>query len=98
VTTSDHRPVYLDLQLVPLIDEAVSDIQVTYDEGEVNLSWQVQEEVSYRLEKCLDLASNSWEAVDGISIDIAEGRAEALLPSASSKQFFRIVAFYEPAD
>ena len=95
VTTSDHRAVYLDLQLVPLIDEAASDIQLSYGEGEVRLSWQVQEDVSYRLEKRLDLVSGSWEAVEGVSIEISEGRAVSMLPSAPATQFFRIVAFYE---
>ncbi len=95
VTSSDHRPVYLDLQLIPLIDEAVSDIQITHQVSDFTLSWSVQEEVSYRLEQSLNLEAGTWTSLGEIEIMIESGTATAVLPSPSATQFFRIIAFYE---
>jgi endonuclease/exonuclease/phosphatase family metal-dependent hydrolase len=95
VTGSDHRPVYLDLQLVPLIDEAVSDIVVTYRMNDFTLSWKLQSEVSYRIEKSLGLELDSWEAVNDVSIEEQWGRGSVALPNSPATQFFRIVASYE---
>ena len=95
VTGSDHRPVYLDLQLVPLIDEAVRDISVTYDMNEISLDWTVQEEVSYRLEKSTDLTAGTWTPQVGLVIDIQGDSASAQIPAPAEEEFYRIVAFYE---
>jgi 3-phytase len=94
VTGSDHRPVYLDLKLVPLIEEAVCDIIVTNAEGSTEIAWKVKEEVSYRLEKSLDLATGSWVLMDDLIIDIQGDRATVEIPSPQGNEFYRIVAFY----
>ncbi len=91
VTGSDHRPVYLDLQLVPLIDEAVREIAV----DDFRLSWKAQEEVSYRVEKSVDLKDYSWLAMEDFPIERGGDVATVVLPTSASAQFFRIVAYYE---
>ncbi|MFT6182194.1 MAG: endonuclease/exonuclease/phosphatase family metal-dependent hydrolase [Akkermansiaceae bacterium] len=95
VTGSDHRPVYLDLMLVPLIEEAVRDISVTFADGNSAISWKIKSEVSYRLEKRSDLKTGSWFSLDALTIDIQGDVATSVLPASSERQFFRIVSFYD---
>ena len=95
VTGSDHRPVYLDLKLVPLLDEAVGDVSVTYENENSVIKWKTKSEVSYRLEKSIDLETDLWLPLNGLVVDIQGDRAEAVLPSPNETEFYRIVSYYE---
>ncbi len=95
VTSSDHRPVYLDLQLIPLIEEAVKKPTVRREGEQFRLHWQAQAEVSYRIEKSLDLKNDTWQAMNDLTLIRENHLASVILPSTASGQFYRIVAFYE---
>lgn len=41
-SVSDHRPVFLDVLLLPLIGEAVSGLSVEADGNQVALKWKTQ--------------------------------------------------------
>ena len=95
VTVSDHRPVYLDLKLVPLIDEAVRELKVVAEGDFYRISWDTGEGVSYGLEKSSDLSEDSWEALPGIEIIAGEGQASALVSPGGATEFYRVMAYYE---
>ncbi|MEN8866370.1 MAG: endonuclease/exonuclease/phosphatase family protein [Akkermansiaceae bacterium] len=95
VTVSDHRLVYLDLKLVPLIDEVVQNLSVETSEEDMVLRWKAKSEVSYRLEKTLDLDSDSWTRLDEVVIEIEEEIATVILPAPMGREFYRIAAYYE---
>ncbi len=95
VTVSDHRLVYLDLKLVPLIDEVVQDLMVENSGEELVIRWKATGEARYRLEKTSDLDSETWVRLDEVEIGIEEGTASATLPAPTGRDFFRIAAYYE---
>ncbi|MFT6595262.1 MAG: endonuclease/exonuclease/phosphatase family metal-dependent hydrolase [Akkermansiaceae bacterium] len=95
VTGSDHRPVYLDLKLIPLIDEAVCDVSVTSADGNSIISWKIKDEVSYRLEKSIDLDTDFWMVLDDLSVDIQGDKAAVIIPAPNETEFYRIVSYYE---
>ncbi len=95
VTVSDHRPVYLDLKLVPLIEEAVRELSVALQDGSSRLSWKIKEEVSYRIEKSSDLDPARWSPVTGVEIEIQGDTAMVTMPAPEVVEFYQIVAFYE---
>ena len=95
VTVSDHRPVYMDLQLVPLIEEAVADLSVNHLPNEVRLTWTYDDEVTYRLEESADLQNASWQTVTGVAMTTVGGSATFAVPRSHDTRFYRIVAFFE---
>lgn len=94
VTVSDHRPVYLDLKLVPLIEEAVRNLEVTTDGENFRLSWLTGEGVSYRLEESEQLTDSSWQARNDLTVTLSDGQATALVPGSEDVSFYRIAASY----
>lgn len=94
VTVSDHRPVYLDLKLVPLIDEVVRDLKVTKVGNDFRISWEAADGVAYRLERTEDLGSEKWEALDQTSITLKNGQASAVVSSSGGAVFYRVAASY----
>lgn len=95
VTVSDHRLVYLDLKLVPLIDEVVRDLTVETSEQQLVIRWKAKGEASYRLEKATNLDTDTWVRLDEVEIEIEEEIATATLPAPIGREFFRIAASYE---
>jgi endonuclease/exonuclease/phosphatase family metal-dependent hydrolase len=95
VTVSDHRLVYLDLKLVPLIDEVVQDLSVENFDQKLVFHWKAKSEVSYRLEKATNLDADTWIRLDQVDIGFNGNRATAILAEPSGRSFFRIVAYYE---
>jgi hypothetical protein len=95
VTVSDHRLVYLDLKLVPLIDEVVQDLSVENFDRKLAFRWKAKSEVSYRLEKATSLDLDTWIRLDEVEIEINENRATAIFSEPADRSFFRIAAYYE---
>jgi len=95
VTVSDHRLVYLDLKLVPLIDEVVQDLSVESFDRKLVFRWKAKSEASYRLEKATNLDLDTWIRLDEVEIEINENRATAIFSEPVDRSFFRIVAYYE---
>lgn len=95
VTVSDHRPVYLDLTLVPLIDEVVNELTVNREGEGFRITWKTAAEVNYRLEKATDLAAGSWENLEGVEVVVSEGMATAVVSPDEQTEYYRVVASYE---
>ena len=95
MSVSDHRPVYLDLALVPLIDEVVKELQVTPESGNFQITWKVAEQVNYRLERTTDLSAEVWDALDDVEITISDGMASAIVAPVGATTYYRVVASYE---
>lgn len=95
VTSSDHRPVYLDLELVPLIGEVVRELSVEVQNGSSRLSWKAKAEISYRLEKSSNLALAQWSPVAEVEIEIQGDIATVMIPAVDVTKFYRIAASYE---
>ena len=94
VTVSDHRPVYLDLKMVPLIDEAVRDLALIRDGEAFRISWKVGDGVSYRLEQTDDLGEDDWATVVGATVEVEEGVASVSVSPSGGAAYYRVAAFY----
>lgn len=95
VTVSDHRPVYLDLTLVPLIDEVVGRLKVTRAGPDFQITWQVVDGVRYRLERAADLAADFWEELHEVEVKVVDGMAAAAVSAAGGTFYYRVAASYE---
>lgn len=95
VTSSDHRPVYLDLKLVPFVDEVVRDLTVTSVAGNSEIRWKAQSGVIYRLEKNVSLDVENWSPLNTVEIAIENGEAFVEIPADGATCFYRIVVSYE---
>jgi 3-phytase len=91
---SDHRLVWLDLTVTPVIDQAVQNLSASRAAGNVELNWQAQDGVTYGLERSNDLVG--WTPVSGatIAIDPETKIATAVDDSggAGDEAFYRVVA------
>lgn len=94
VTVSDHRLVYLDLTLVPLIDEVVRGIHVKNELDRVYISWEGESNILYQLEKTNNLADPNWERTPDKSTIDQGGRHTFEVPPESDSTYYRIVASY----
>ena len=95
VTVSDHRPVYLDLTLVPLIDEVVRDLKVSRAGADFQITWQAVDGVRYRLERAADLAADVWENLDEVEVVLVDGMATAVVSPEGGTAYYRVAAAYE---
>lgn len=55
LSASDHRPVYMDLELEPFLNEAVRELDISQADGTVTLTWQGVADVGYGVEASDDL-------------------------------------------
>ncbi|MFT4547109.1 MAG: hypothetical protein ACI9MB_001055 [Verrucomicrobiales bacterium] len=96
VGASDHRLVWMDLSLTPLISEAVQALQVEVDGADVVLTWSANAGVSYEVESSDDL--QAWNAVTGEPPEVADGAVffrdsgAAILPG---RKFYRVRADFD---
>lgn len=94
VTVSDHRLVYLDLTLIPLIDEVVRGIHVKNELGGIYISWEGESNILYQLEKTNNLADPDWQrTLDTPTID-QDGCHVFEVSTESDSTYYRIVASY----
>ena len=95
ITASDHRMVYLDLEIAPLIDEAVRDLVIRREGDACVLTWKTQAGATYGVEATASLETGAWQPVDppGIVLDPEAGTATATLPdSGLPPVFYRVTA------
>ena len=95
VTVSDHRPVYLDLTLVPFIDEVVGELKVTREEKNFRITWKTAEQVNYRLERATDLDAGGWENLQKVEIVETDGMAAAVVFPVGDTVYYRVVASFK---
>ena len=97
VGASDHRLVWMDLELTPMIADTVSALAIRTDGADVVLSWDGVDGILYAVESSLDLGA--WGSEDPASIVVVDGSATfrdegaALVPG---RKFYRVtVEFLE---
>jgi len=98
LTASDHRMVYLDLEITPLIDEAVRALRIRREGAACVLTWKTQAGTRYGLETTGSLEAAAWLPVDDppIVLDPEAGAAMAIVPdSGAAPAFFRVTASLE---
>ena len=83
LSASDHRPVYLDLEIIPTIEEAVRDLTIDVS----TLTWQALPDVTYQIEASTDL--ENWSDFSA-SIAVTDGQAVADISSALPVRFLRV--------
>lgn len=92
VTVSDHRPVYLDLELLPLTNEAVQLLSIERNDWEVTLFWLAEEGVLYGIELSSDLTEGNWVGLFDPEIEIIDGVASCTFLSSKETAFARVTA------
>lgn len=83
ISASDHRPVYLDLEILPTVEEAVR--ALSYENG--ILTWRALPMTNYEIETSADLGT--WVSND-VEISINEGHAAVDIPADFPVRFLRV--------
>ncbi len=93
VTASDHRMVYLDLEITPLIAEAVRNLEIHREGENTVLTWRIQSGTTYGLETTASLAAETWTPIldPDLVIDEESGTATFTVVSAAPS-FYRVTA------
>ncbi|HUG62901.1 MAG TPA: endonuclease/exonuclease/phosphatase family protein [Methylomirabilota bacterium] len=94
ISASDHRLVYLDLEIEPITGRA-EDLGIERENGVVALTWRYEQGVVYSVENSPRLVAGSWEEVEGIAIivDAEAGTASAtIVDPAMRAHFFRVIS------
>lgn len=96
--TTDHRLVWLDLAVVPILTQAVRNLTATPQSADVIVTWGTQAGVTYRLETSPDLVM--WSGNHGLSIvfDTLAQTATVTDPGAAANppKYYRLVCTIEP--
>lgn len=98
VSVSDHRLVYMDLRLLPVISVAVPDLEVALEGDDIVLSWTAAAAVGYSVWASDDLADSSWDLAPEIAVEIVDGVATARDAGATAggeRRFYRVGAAFE---
>ena len=90
--TSDHRLVWLDLTVLPLLSEAVRDFTQTKQGSDIVLTWGTQPGVSYKVESSPDLAAWSDTPAIPVSVNAQTATATDAGGAAGTKKYYRIAA------
>jgi hypothetical protein len=97
LAASDHRLVWLDVEVTPLIEEAVRDLSVAIVGDDVTLEWRTAPGVAYQVARSTDLAN--WATALSISVVVDELQQTASAVDAAgaveSARFYRVVAAFE---
>jgi hypothetical protein len=98
VSVSDHRMVYMDLELTPLLSMAVADLAIAVEGVDVVLSWTASEGVGYSVLASDNLAESSWTPVPEMAVEIDAGVARAVDSGAAAgggRRFYKVGAAFE---
>ncbi len=92
VTVSDHRLVYMDLQLTPVVNQAVRNLEIQKESGKILLNWVADAAYDYQIQAAESL-DGPWQTVPNILVEI---RPESYLATATDefpppgRRFYRI--------
>ena len=91
--TTDHRLVYLDLVVLPIVSQAVRGLAAVRQGADVVLTWGTQSGVSYKMQTSPDLAAWTDAPGIGIALDVGAQTAAATDAGASAgpDKFYRVV-------
>ncbi len=98
VSVSDHRLVWVDLRLEPVIAEAVRDLKVAAEGGDLVLSWGAQEGVLYEVQGSEDVGEGGWAALAGVEVEVGAGGASVRIAgavTAGGRSFYRVGAVFD---
>ena len=91
--TTDHRLVYLDLVVTPIISLAVRNLAAARQAPDVVLTWGTQSGISYTIQTSPNLTA--WTDAPGISISLDSGTQTATATDGGAAggpdQFYRVV-------
>lgn len=88
LAASDHRPVYLDLKIVPSIEEAVRDLNLSVNDDTASISWRALDGIDYALETSDDLSN--WSPLN-VTIPFKNRIRLASFPVIQAKRFLRVI-------
>jgi hypothetical protein len=96
---TDHRLVWTDFSVVPIIRQAVKGLNVTAQSGDVVITWKTQAGVTYKVEQSGDLVGWTDTPTIPITVDPATQTASALDSggTAASRKFYRVVTTLDSA-
>jgi hypothetical protein len=95
---SDHKLVWLDLQPVPFIGEAVQNLTAGLSNGAIVIAFRAASGYAYHLEETAAVATGPWTGAPGSPVIVGEDlTATATVPVAlPGRRFFRVVAAFAP--
>ena len=90
---TDHRLVWTDFAVVPIIRQAVKELQSAVEGSDVVITWKGQARVSYKVEQSTDLANWSDSPAIAVTFDRATQTARAVDTggAAGVQKYYRIV-------
>jgi hypothetical protein len=95
IAASDHRLVWMDLAVVPVVRQAVRELQSAAQGQNAVITWRTQQGVTYQVERSSDLAA--WSSTPAIPIFFDADLAIATDAGGlgSLPQFYRIITTLE---
>lgn len=100
ISASDHRLVWLDLAVIPIVADAARNFYAWREGADVVLSWATQFGIGYKVQTSSDLSAWSDAPQIAVALDVAtqSGRAVDISGAAAGARFYRLVTTLdEPA-
>jgi hypothetical protein len=93
---SDHRLVYLDLQIRPIPAEAVRNLSAAWQNGSVVLTWDAAAGHTYRVEHSAGL-DGPWVETPAIPVTVDAGLHATAIHAAAAgpRHFYRVVIGFQ---
>ena len=90
VSASDHRLVYLDLVVTPVMNKAVRNLKAVRQGSDVQITWGTQAGVTYAIEWSTDLKTWTDTPAVPITLNAAQKTAVATDAFSNGKKFYRV--------
>lgn len=97
-TTTDHRLVWVDVQPLPVLAQAVQKLNAVALSGEITLSFRAAPGYSYTLLETGNVSTGPWAAVPGTVVTVAPDLAASVsvLVTMPGRRYFRIEVRFAP--
>ena len=92
ITVSDHRPVQLAMELTPVVSQAVKNLRISYEGGNVVLRWKGRTGYRYTLSQSGSL-QGPWLTTPVIPVTVDGGTFAAVatdVAPAAGRKFYRV--------
>ncbi len=94
ISASDHRLVWLDLTMTPILAQSVRAIAIARHGADIVLTWGAQDGVTYKVEWTSDYTT--WQDTPAIPVILVAGTATATDPApAENHRAYRVVVTLE---
>lgn len=96
--SSDHKLVRVDLQPVPIVADAVSNLDAVLSGGEIVITFRASAGYAYTLEETVNVHTGPWAPVSGTPIIVDNNlNARAAVPvTTPGRRSFRVVITFAP--